>query len=127
VRYVTTGNRLVARLGDFTINCFEAGESAGYPTLCKGRFRARAHASYLFEDPISLDARPLIPQLAAAGVRALKIEGRQRGRAYIAQVVAALRRAVDDAAAGRAIDATPLAALNEGGRQTGGAYRKEWR
>lgn len=127
VRYVPEGDRLLTRLGDFTINRFEAGEPSGYPTLCKGRFKARGRASYLFEDPVSLDARPLIPELAAAGVRALKIEGRQRGRAYIAAVVSALRRAVEDAAAGIPLDVAPLTSLNEGGRETGGAYRKEWR
>ncbi len=127
VRYVPEGGRVQVRLGDFTINRFESGEPSGYPTLCKGRFKARGHASYLFEDPVSLDARPLIPELAAAGVKALKIEGRQRGRAYIAQVVSALREAVEEAAAGRAPEPTSLAALSEGGRSTGGAYRKDWR
>ncbi|NJM82083.1 MAG: hypothetical protein HC844_05955 [Tabrizicola sp.] len=64
------GDRLLVRLGAFTINRFEAGEPSGYPTLCKGRFKARGRPSYLFEDPVSLDARPLIPALAAAKPKA---------------------------------------------------------
>ncbi|MBT7771187.1 MAG: U32 family peptidase, partial [Rhodospirillales bacterium] len=56
VRYEEDGDRMVSRLGDFTINAFEADEPAGYPTLCKGRFVARGTASYLFEDPVSLNA-----------------------------------------------------------------------
>lgn len=127
VRYLPEGERVQVKLGDFTINRFESGEPSGYPTLCKGRFKARNRSSYLFEDPVSLDARPLIPELAAAGVKALKIEGRQRGRAYIAQVVSALRQAVEEAAAGRTPDTASLASLSEGGRGTGGAYRKDWR
>ncbi len=127
VQYVATDDALITRLGAFTINHFATGERAGYPTLCKGRFAARGRSGYLFEDPVSLDARPLIAEFAAAGVRALKIEGRQRGRAYVAEVVRALREAVDAAAAGRPAAPLSLAALSEGGRETGGAYRKGWR
>jgi putative protease len=127
VRYEDRGDRLVSRLGGVTINAFPAGEPAGYPTLCKGRFVADGRASYLFEEPTSLSALAMLPDLAAAGVTALKIEGRQRGRAYIAQVVAAFRRAVDAVAAGRPVPADDLLAVTEGGRETAGAYRKAWR
>lgn len=126
VRYVTMDDALVTRLGDFTIDRFTASERPGYPTLCKGRFKVLDRVSYLFEDPVSLDARVLIPDLAAAGVRALKIEGRQRGRAYIAEVVAAVRQAVDAAANGRTMNLGSLESLSEGGRDTRGAYRKDW-
>ena len=57
----------------------------------------------MFEDPSSLDAAALIPQLAEAGVAALKIEGRQRSRAYTEAVVRSFRKAVDAHAAGRPI------------------------
>jgi len=127
VHYAVDDGALVSRLGDFTINRFVPGENPGYPTLCKGRFEARGRQAYLFEDPASLDARPLIPELAAAGVRALKIEGRQRGRAYVAQVVRAMRAAVDAAASGRAAPPAPLTDLNEGRQETRGAFRKAWR
>lgn len=60
-------------------------------------------------------------------MHALKIEGRQRGRAYVAKVVAAFRRAVDAAARGEPAPAPELADLTEGQRRTTGAYAKGWR
>jgi len=126
VRYVETGDATVTKLGDFTLNVVEGGERAAYPTACKGRYRVGGEASYLFEEPASLNALAMLPELAAAGVTALKIEGRQRGRAYVARVVAAFRRAVDAVAAGAPLPPEELAAITEGGRQTTGAYRRSW-
>jgi putative protease len=130
VRYERDGDVLVSKLNGYTVNRFGAGEEAGYPTLCKGRFRARGRDSYLFEDPVSLDATGLLPDLAAAGVRALKVEGRQRGKAYVSAVVGSLRRAIDGLAEGNpAPPPAPASAAGfaEGGRATEGAYRKGWR
>ncbi len=127
VRYEERGNHLVSRLGGFTINVFEAHEPAGYPTLCKGRYRADGRAAYLVEEPTSLNVIALLPELAAAGVRGLKIEGRQRGRAYVAQVVAAFRAAVDATRRGEPPPEVALRALTEGQRDTSGAYRGSWR
>jgi putative protease len=95
--------------------------------LCKGRFVANGEASYLFEEPVSLNASKMLPELMAAGVTALKIEGRQRGRGYVSQAVAAFRRAVDAAARGAVVDEGLLDALSESGRGTTGAYEKRWR
>lgn len=129
VRYEQKGDWLVSRLGGFTINRFGPGEGAGYPTLCKGRFVAGGGASYLFEEPTSLDIATMLPDLAAAGVTALKIEGRQRGRAYVAEVVGSFRRLLDDLALkhqpSRA--GAELRRLAEGQRGTEGAYRRAWR
>ena len=117
------------QLGGFTIDRFAAGEAAGYPTLCKGRFVAAGRTSYLFEDPVSLNAADLLVSLYRAGVTAFKIEGRQRGKAYVVQVVRAFRAALDSLQNSE----TPaevsrlLARLAEGGRETAGAYRKVWR
>ena len=127
VGYRDEGGRMVSRLGDFTINRFGPGEPAAYPTLCKGRFRAGETSGYLFEEPVSLDAAALLPALREAGVTALKIEGRQRGRAYIEAVVRAFRRALDALDAGRPIPPGGLQALTEGQASTEGAYRKGWR
>jgi len=119
---------VVSRLGDFTIDIFQQSDAAGYPTLCKGRFVADGRASYLFEAPTSLNALPFLPELMAAGVSALKIEGRQRGRAYTAQVVAAFRAAIDACRRGEPIPEMPqLADVTEGQRETSGAYRRAWR
>ncbi len=127
VRYEERGDGLVSRLGEFTINVFNDGEPAGYPTLCKGRFVAEGESSYLFEEPTSLNAAGMLPELVEAGVVALKIEGRQRGRAYVAQVVKAFRAAVDAQAAGNPVPVNNLDELTEGQRETAGAYEKAWR
>ncbi len=127
VRYEEEEGRLVSRLGGYIINTFSEGEKAGYPTLCKGRFVANGQAHYLFEEPTSLNAIHILPELMAAGVTALKIEGRQRGRAYISQVVAAFRYAVDAAADELTVSREDLIAVTEGQRKTSGAYEKTWR
>lgn len=118
-----------ASLGGFTIDRFDDGQPAGYPTLCKGRFTAQGKTGYLFEDPVSLNAFELLEDLSRAGVTALKIEGRQRGKAYIASVVKAFRQAVDSLSSG--VDARAaianLKSMSEGGQQTAGSYNKTWR
>jgi putative protease len=127
VKYDEKDGELISRLGDFTINRAPRGTPMPYPTLCKGRFRAGAVTGHIFEDPSSLDASELIPQLVAANVTAFKIEGRQRSRSYIGAVVRAFSAALDAQARGAAIPAGPLAALSEGGSTTRGAYQKTWR
>ncbi len=126
VSYEPRGGSLVSRLGGFTVNVFRAGEPAGYPTLCKGRYAVHDRASYIFEEPVSLNVIDAIPQLIAAGVTALKIEGRQRGRAYVSQVVAAFRAAVDAAARGEPGPRADLDAVTEGGRRTEGPFTRSW-
>lgn len=127
VTYQDQNGVMTSRLGHFTINQFKQNEPAAYPTLCKGRFVTKAGEGYIFEDPVSLDAASLLPGLKEAGVTALKIEGRQRGRAYIASVVRYFREALQDLEAGRPISVEQLTALSEGQSNTTGAYRKTWK
>lgn len=128
VRYEERGEELVSRLGDFTVNIFDSNEPAGYPTLCKGRFVAGDGApDYLFEEPTSLNALRLLPELRAAGVTALKIEGRQRGKAYVAAAVKAHREAIDVFERTGRVPEVDMSWANEGGRQTAGAYEGKWR
>lgn len=129
VAYSEDRDGTATRLNGFTIDRFGAGDQAGYPTLCKGRFVAGGKTSYLFEDPVSLNAASLIAALSKAGVTALKIEGRQRGKGYVAEVVKTFRAALEAVEAGRdEIEVGRLlAGLVEGGRQTSGAYKKTWR
>jgi len=126
VCYEKRDGEMISRLGDFTLNKFSDDEAAGYPTLCKGRFVTEGLPSYLFEEPASLNVLGLLPELAAAGVSALKIEGRQRGRAYVSHVVSVFREAVDAAARGDSVPTGALDAMTEGGRDTTGAYEKRW-
>jgi collagenase-like PrtC family protease len=121
---------LTIKLGPFMIDRFACGENAGYPTICKGRYSCSAQPDgyYAFEEPVSLNLSALLPDLMRAGVTALKIEGRQRSRAYVKAVVSAFRKAVDDIMAGREPALANLLALTEGHRETQGAYRsKAWR
>jgi putative protease len=127
VRYRKDGEGMVSMLGDFTINRFEADEAAGYPTICKGRFKAEGRDGYIFEDPVSLDALAHLEALRKAGVSALKIEGRQRGRAYVSQVVKEIRRRLQSGPADGSGGAEILRRMSEGQRTTEGSYDRRWR
>lgn len=127
VAYVERDGEVLSRLGSTTLNTFARGEPAAYPTPCKGRYVTLGRASYLFEEPVGLNAISFLPELKAAGVTALKIEGRQRSRAYVAQVVETFRRALDALARGEAPPCGALHEQTEGGRETFGAYQKGWR
>lgn len=127
VRYREEGGALVSELGAYTINRFGPGEASGYPTLCKGRFDVGGMEGYAFEDPVSLDVIDEIDALKAAGVSALKIEGRQRGKAYVAEVVSSLKKALGATPTERAALVSRLRGMSEGQRTTSGAYDKRWR
>jgi len=127
VRYVESGGHITSELGGFTINRYAATESAGYPTLCKGRFVAGGKPTYLFEEPTSLNTMAMLPDIIRAGVTAFKIEGRQRGRAYVAAVVQAFRANIDAVLAGQPVLDMTLDGITEGGRETTGAYERTWR
>ncbi len=97
VRFTTgEGDRLSITLNNVLLNELEAAESSPYPTCCKGRYMMPdGTTSYAMEDPESLNALEVIPELIEAGVTALKIEGRQRTKSYVAQVTRIVREAVD--------------------------------
>ena len=117
-------------LSGSVIDRFGANEMAGYPTICKGRYRAphRPDGYYAFEEPVSLNLARMLPDLIHAGVHAFKIEGRQRSKSYVRSVVSAFRTAIDDVMAGRPANIADLVALTEGQKQTQGAFEtKKWR
>lgn len=132
VAYSSDAGGQEARLGGLLIHRTPPGAPAPYPTLCKGCFSAPdgqggRQTGHIFEDPASLDATALLPGLRAAGVSALKIEGRQRSRAYVAEVVRAFRAAVEAVEQGQPLPEGRLRALTEGQSATTGAYAKTWR
>jgi len=128
VSYRDDGAVTLSRLGDVTLNRFRQGEPAAYPTPCKGRYVTHGRTSYLFEEPVALNAIDILADLKAAGVTALKIEGRQRSRAYVSEVVGSFRKAIDALERGdNAAVANRLASVAEGQRETHGAYKKGWR
>jgi collagenase-like PrtC family protease len=134
VRWQETPKGLEARLGGVLIDRYAPGESAGYPTLCKGRFDvADDKAFYAIEEPTSLNTLDLLPQLVKMGVRAVKIEGRQRSPAYVAQVTKIWREAIDQCLelghryAVRTGWMAGLDQLAEGQQHTLGAYHRNWK
>lgn len=133
VRWEETARGLESRLNGVLIDRYAAGERAGYPTLCKGRFEVAGSTYYAIEEPASLNTVEFLPQFIAAGVKAVKIEGRQRSPAYVAQVTKVWREAIDAALAER--DRFKLrpqwrAALDrhaEGSQHTLGAFSRPWK
>ena len=133
VRWEQTPKGMETRLGGILIDRFADDERAGYPTLCKGRFDVNGETYYAIEEPTSLNTLELLPELARIGVRAIKIEGRQRSPAYVAQVTevwrAAIDRLLDDPQPFR-VEPAWMNALNknsEGQSHTLGAYYRPWK
>ncbi|MCX4025301.1 U32 family peptidase [Endozoicomonas sp. SM1973] len=132
VRWQESNEGLESRLNDILIDKFQPNEKAGYPTLCKGRFEVAGTVYNAIEEPTSLNTIALIPQLSAIGIKAVKIEGRQRSPAYVAQVVSTWRQALN------CYKADPnnfivkphwqneLAKVSEGTQTTLGAYSRPW-
>lgn len=133
VRWEDTPRGMETRLNGILIDRFAAHERAGYPTLCKGRFEVSGETYYAIEEPTSLNTLELLPELARIGIRAIKLEGRQRSPAYVAQVTKVWRAALERLqAAPTAFAVAPawMAELNkvsEGQSHTLGAYYRPWK
>ena len=131
VRWEQTRAGMESRLNGVLIDRYASGERAAYPTVCKGRYAAEGETYYAFEEPTSLNTLGLIPELGRIGVRAIKIEGRQRSPAYVAQVTRVWREAIDAWRSGRfALRAGWQAALArhaEGSQTTLGAFSRPWK
>lgn len=121
------------RLNGILIDRFADNEPAGYPTLCKGRFEVQGDTYYALEEPASLNVVSILPEIVKIGVRAIKVEGRQRSPTYVTQVTRTLRAALDALANGpENFDIKPtwqadLAKVSEGSQATLGAYNRPWR
>jgi putative protease len=132
VRWEEDASGRRSRLNGVLIDVYAPHQPAGYPTLCKGRFEVGGNVFYALEEPTSLNVLPILPQLLKAGVAAIKVEGRQRSPAYVAQVTRVLRAALD------ACQADPdnfvpaeqwiaqLDRVAEGRCHTLGAYHRPW-
>jgi putative protease len=77
-----------------------------YDLVCDGRDVDLGAQKYLLS-PQDLAASALVPSLVAAGVAALKIEGRLKTPEYVANVTRHYRVAIDSAVAGRPAAFTP--------------------
>ncbi len=132
VRWEESASGRRAYLNGVLIDAYAAHEPAGYPTLCKGRFAVEGQTHYALEEPTSLNVLEILPQLVKAGVAAIKVEGRQRSPAYVAQVTQVLRAALDCCLRDpdRFVPApewiSRLDGVAEGRCHTLGAYHRPW-
>ena len=135
-KYVKWDKQLGAmetRLNGILIDRFNDDEAAGYPTLCKGRFEVQGDTYYALEEPTSLNVLEILPEIIKIGVKAIKVEGRQRSPAYVTQVTRTLRAALDALRDGserfhvKPAWQAELAKVSEGSQATLGAYNRPWR
>jgi putative protease len=133
VRWTDTREGVESRLGGLLIDRYAPDEPRGYPTICKGRYEVNGRRDYAIEEPTSLNTLAILPELMRLGVRAIKLEGRQRSPSYVEQITRVWRQALDAAAAAPdrfavqpAWTAT-LGHLAEGQQHTLGAYDRPWR
>jgi len=132
VRWEETEDGTDTRLNGVLIDHYAEGEKAGYPTLCKGRFQVGQNVFYALEEPTSLNTLSILPKLREIGVSAIKVEGRQRSPAYVAQVTAVMRAAIDrcleDPRTYQPTDQwmKELGGVSEGSQTTLGAYHRPW-
>ncbi len=132
VRWEETPRGRESRLNEVLIDRYSEGENAGYPTLCKGRFKVNDSVYNALEEPTSLNTLSLIPELHETGIKAIKLEGRQRSPVYVEQVVKVWREALDDynrepeRFAPRREWLESLSKVSEGVQTTLGAYSRPW-
>lgn len=132
VRFEEQAGHLQTRLGGVLIAQYPPGEEAAYPTICKGRYQANDHTYHVMEEPSSLNILEMLPEVLQAGVAALKIEGRQRTKSYVATVTRVLREAVDayyadpDHFRPKSQWQRTLNAASEGATHTLGTYQEAW-
>ncbi|MEL0586476.1 MAG: peptidase U32 family protein [Candidatus Thiodiazotropha sp. (ex. Lucinoma kazani)] len=132
VEYRETPEGLESRLSGLLTDRYGNNEQAGYPTICKGRFAVGENTFYAIEEPTSLNTLALLPDLLRAGVKAIKIEGRQRTPAYVGQVTKVWRAAIDSCLHDPdKFIATPLwnnvlDQVSEGATTTLGPYYRPW-
>ena len=130
VEYIENDIQLETRLGGVLIDSYEQHEVAGYPTLCKGRFKSKGNTYYALEEPTSLNTLEILPELKDIGVKAIKIEGRQRSPAYIQTVAKTWSSALKQLESGNYKTQSDwhqaLSEVSEGFQTTLGAYHRSW-
>ncbi|MBW3116677.1 ubiquinone anaerobic biosynthesis protein UbiU [Providencia rettgeri] len=132
VRWQQTEEGMESRLNNVLIDRYQKDENAGYPTLCKGRYLVDEQKYHVLEEPTSLNTIELLPELMAANIASVKIEGRQRSPAYVTEVTRIWRQAIDRYKSNPNNFVTDpkwlkaLGGLSEGSQTTLGAYHRKW-
>mgnify|MGYP000045938136 CR=1 FL=1 len=133
VRWEETPQGRQSRLNGVLIDRYQKDEAAGYPTLCKGRFKVKGDdVFYAMEEPTSLNTLEILPDLVKMGIAAIKVEGRQRSPAYVKQVTRVMRSALDhcqqdpDNYSPAADWVAALDHVSEGRSHTLGALHRPW-
>ena len=132
VRWQQTEEGMESRLNNVLIDRYQKDENAGYPTLCKGRYLVDEQKYHVLEEPTSLNTIELLPELMAANIASVKIEGRQRSPAYVTEVTRIWRQAIDRFKSNPNNFVTDpkwlkaLGGLSEGSQTTLGAYHRKW-
>lgn len=132
VRWQQTEEGMESRLNNVLIDRYQKDENAGYPTLCKGRYLVDEQKYHVLEEPTSLNTIELLPELMAAKIASVKIEGRQRSPAYVTEVTRIWRQAIDRYKSNPNHFVTDpkwlkaLGGLSEGSQTTLGAYHRKW-
>src|SRR5690606_29385229 len=132
VRWSEEPEGLTSRLNNVLIDRYAEGESAGYPTLCQGRFMVNGQRFHPLEEPTSLNTLDLIPELEARGGRPVTIARRARSPGYGEQATRGWRPARGPHQQAPRRYAAPrawreaLAGLSEGSQTTLGAYPPAW-
>lgn len=132
VRWQQTPVGLESRLNEILIDRYQSKENAGYPTLCKGRFITDGAPFHALEEPTSLNTLSILPELFAANIKSVKIEGRQRSSAYVELVTRTWRSAIDSYLLNPNEYQVQkqwnqcLDSVSEGKQTTLGAYHRQW-
>lgn len=132
VRWREDAARRQSRLNGSLIECHAPGEPVAHPLPCKGRYRIEDDVFHALEEPGGLNALDVLPDLIAAGIRAIKVEGRQRPASHVAQVTKLLRGALDECLRDPGSWSPPQRALDgldalAGGSTHGlGSHRRCW-
>lgn len=132
VRWQQHNGKTRSRLNGILVDEYGDGEKAGYPTICKGRYKVNGNIFYALEEPTSLNVLEILPQLVEIDVVAIKVEGRQRSPAYVGKTTRVLREALDACikdTENYQVSPTWMKQLNslaEGQCHTLGAYHRPW-
>ncbi len=126
VRYRQDGSDMVSELGTYTINRLAMARPPAIPHFARDASTSAMPWLRLRRSRV-LDVMGEIEALKDAGVSALKIEGRQRGKAYVPKSCRRCAKRSQPPPQGVPPLLARLRALSEGQKTTVGAYEKRWR